>query len=82
VKTEIQNLAFSLLVANRYVTDWTTGQNQTLSLASHKQLVECEDVKEECNESTRLEGIRKQSKEEGNRQQYFGFSRAEIEKKY
>jgi hypothetical protein len=68
VCSEIQNLDFSLLVANRYVTDWTTGPNQTLPLASHKQLIEWEGVKEECNEGTRLEGIRKQNKEEGNRE--------------
>jgi hypothetical protein len=68
VNIEIQNLAFSLLIANRYVTDWTTGQNQTLAVTSHKQLVDWEDVKEECNEGKRLEGIGKQSKEEGNRE--------------
>ena len=68
MKCDIQNVAFSLLVANRYVTDWTIGPNQTLPLARHKQLVEWEDVKEECKEGTRLEGIRKQNKEEGNRE--------------
>jgi len=40
-------------VANRYVLDWTAGPNQTLLLASHKQLVEQEDMKEECNEGKR-----------------------------
>jgi len=29
------NLALALLVANRYVPDWTTGPNQTLPLANH-----------------------------------------------
>jgi hypothetical protein len=53
--SKIENLAFSLLITNRYVLEWTGEPVQTLPLASHKCLAECEGVKEELQKGTSWE---------------------------